>query len=208
MKQPHSPPGAADVLTPVADRILRASSGGREDSYTRLVVRGPGSAEGKKLLQQVKPEQLLARPVADREAADALLAGLWLWHDWLDESHTISQSIASPTGSFWHAIMHRREGDFSNSKYWYARCRSHPVLRLIAARATEVLKGDLIDARRAGGLLREGFDTYAFVELVESVHDRPKDPSYAAAVKLQQLEWQELFGACARAAVGVGELGI
>jgi hypothetical protein len=150
----------------------------------------------------VKPEQLLARPVADRQAADALLAGLWLWHDWLDESHTISQSIASPTGSFWHAIMHRREGDFSNSKYWYARCRSHPVLRLIAAKAGEVLKGDLIDARRAGGLLREGFDTDAFVDLVESVHANPKDASYPAAVKLQQLEWRELFDACARAAVG------
>ena len=112
------------------------------------------------------------------------------------------------TGSFWHAIMHRREGDFPNSKYWYARCRSHPVLRLIAARAGEVLKGDLIDARRAGGLLGEGFDTYAFVELVESVHDNPEDPSHAAAVKLQQLEWHELFNACARAAAGAGELGI
>ena len=66
----------------------------------------------------------------------------------------------------------------------------------------------LIDARRAGGLLREGFDTDAFVELVEQVHDRPNDPSHTAAVRLQQLEWQELFGACARAAVGVGELGI
>src|SRR5215208_5107788 len=197
MTPPHAHPAAADVLTPVADNILRASPGGREDSYTRLVVRGGGSAEGKKLLQNVKPEQLLARPVADRQAADALLAGLWLWHDWLDESHTISQSIASQTGSFWHAIMHRREGDFSNSKYWYARCRSHPVLRLIAARAGEVLKGDLIDARRAGGLLRDGFDADAFVDLVESVHNNPSHPSHAAAVKLQQLEWEELFAACA-----------
>jgi hypothetical protein len=40
------------------------------------------------------------------------------------------------------------------------------------------------------------------------VHGKPKDPSHAAAVKLQQLEWQELFNACARAAVGAGELGI
>jgi hypothetical protein len=58
----------------------------------------------------------------------SVLSALWLWHDYLDESHIISQKIDTPTGSFWHAIMHRREGDFSNSKYWYARCADHPAL--------------------------------------------------------------------------------
>jgi hypothetical protein len=195
---------AADPLSPLAQQLIRAAP----DGYRKLTVAGPPSAAARKLLGNVTPAQLLTAPVTSSSAGQALLAGLWLWHDCLDESHTISQSIASQTGSFWHAIMHRREGDFSNSKYWYARCRSHPVLRLIAARASEVLKGDLIDARRAGGLLGEGFDTYAFVELVEAVHDKPKDPSHAAAVRLQQLEWQELFNACARAAVGAGEMGI
>jgi hypothetical protein len=197
-------PEAADPLSPFAQELIRAAP----DGYRKLTVAGPSPAAARKLLGNVKPAQLLAAPVTSSSAGEALLAGLWLWHDCLDESHTISQSIASQTGSFWHAIMHRREGDFSNSKYWYARCRSHPVLRLVAARASEALKGDLIDARRAGGLLAEGFDTFAFVELVESVHDNPKDPSHAAAVRLQQLEWQELFGACAREAVGAGELGI
>jgi hypothetical protein len=197
-------PAAADPLSPFAQELIQAAP----DSYRKLTVAGPSPTAARKVLGNVKPSQLLAAPVASAAAGEALLAGLWLWHDCLDESHTISQSLASQTGSFWHAIMHRREGDFSNSKYWYARCRSHPVLRLIAARASEVLKGDLIDARRAGGLLGEGFDTYAFVELVESVHDKPKDPSHAGAVRLQQLEWRELFNACAGAAVGRGELGI
>jgi hypothetical protein len=195
---------AADPLSPLAQQLIRAAP----DGYRKLTVADPSPAAAPKLLGSVTPAQLLTAPVTASSAGEALLAGLWLWHDCLDESHTISQSIASQTGSFWHAIMHRREGDFSNSKYWYARCRSHPVLRLIATGASEVLKGDLIDARRAGGLLAEGFDTYAFVELVESVHDKPRDPSYAAAVRLQQLEWQELFNACARAAVGMGALGI
>jgi hypothetical protein len=47
------------------------------------------------------------------------MSGLWLLAGDLDRSHTISQGIGSAEGSFWHGIMHRREGDFSNSKYWF-----------------------------------------------------------------------------------------
>jgi hypothetical protein len=50
-----------------------------------------------------------------------LQAGLWLYVDDLDRSHHVSQSIETPVGSYWHGIMHRREGDFSNAKYWFRR---------------------------------------------------------------------------------------
>src|SRR4051812_21642110 len=106
----------ADVLTPLAMTILQAGGG---EPYARLVVRGAGSPKGKQLLDGVKAAQLVSRPIPARQPADALLAGLWVWPTWLDESHQISQAIASPAGSFWHAILHRREGDFGNSKYWY-----------------------------------------------------------------------------------------
>jgi hypothetical protein len=56
-----------------------------------------------------------------------LAAGLWLYVDDLDRSHTISQGIETPTGSLLHGIMHRREGDFSNSHYWMRRAASHPL---------------------------------------------------------------------------------
>lgn len=59
---------------------------------------------------------------------DALKAGLWLYVDELDRSHDISQGMKNATGSYWHAIMHRREGDFWNSKYWYRNAGSHPAI--------------------------------------------------------------------------------
>ena len=48
----------------------------------------------------------------------AIQAGLWLYVDDLERSHRVSQAIESPIGAYWHSIMHRREGDFSNARYW------------------------------------------------------------------------------------------
>ena len=72
-------------------------------------------------------QEILKQPaLADR--AD-LAAGLWLYVDDLDRSHTVSQSVEDTTGSYWHGIMHRREGDFSNSHYWMRRAAGHPLPR-------------------------------------------------------------------------------
>jgi hypothetical protein len=57
-----------------------------------------------------------------------LASALWLYVDDLDRSHTISQGIETTTGSYWHGIMHRREGDFGNSRYWHHRAAGHPLL--------------------------------------------------------------------------------
>jgi hypothetical protein len=71
--------------------------------------------------------------IADGDMARCSLAGMWLLHDFLDESHTISQGIATTTASYWHGIMHRREGDFSNAKYWFDRVGDHPVFAQLVA---------------------------------------------------------------------------
>ena len=71
--------------------------------------------------------------VRDRAAAQACLAGLWLRINDLDQSHRISQDLATPEGSYLHAIMHRREGDYGNSKYWLRRVGNHPVFARIAS---------------------------------------------------------------------------
>src|SRR4051812_10151891 len=52
---------------------------------------------------------------------DCLNAALWILADNLHESHTICQNIPTIHGSAWHALLHRREADFSNSKYWWRR---------------------------------------------------------------------------------------
>ena len=54
-------------------------------------------------------------------------AGLHLWNDDIDRCHGIAQAHATPEGFYWHAILHRREPDYSNSKYWYRHMGEHPI---------------------------------------------------------------------------------
>jgi hypothetical protein len=70
--------------------------------------------------------------------------GLWLLAGDLERSHSISQDIDTADGSFWHGIMHRREGDFGNAKYWFRRVGSHPVLEQLPAWTNDVY-GDPFD---------------------------------------------------------------
>jgi len=48
--------------------------------------------------------------------------------DDLDRSHRICQGLHDSTGAYWHMIVHRREGDFSNSRYWRSQVGNHPLI--------------------------------------------------------------------------------
>lgn len=175
------------VLSPAARAVLALNP----HAYQALVVI---DAAPPPELAILSPENVLIKP---SDQANAILAGLWLWHDGLEASHQLSQRNDTPTGSFWHAIMHRREGDFANSKYWYARCADHPVLPILAAQASPLL--DPLPADKSLlKLTARGWNPAAFVDLVASVYQSPDDPRYELCVALQRLEWRLLFEHCLR----------
>ena len=186
-----------DPLSPLGRRLLKLDP----QAYAQLVpASGRGNAIARDLLASAQPQDMLTVPMKSRDDARAMIAGLWLWFDWLHESHTISQGIDTPTGSYWHAIMHRREGDFGNSKYWFARCRSHLAMQPLAVQAAGLINTFPAD-KSLLRLILSGWDPNAFVDLVEQVHQSPDDPRHKLAISLQRLEWQTLFDHCTRAAV-------
>lgn len=73
---------------------------------------------------------------------DACRAGLLLWNDDLEASHHIAQNIEDATGSFWHAIMHRREGDAANANYWWRKTGAHPAFDDVHRAAVGALRDE------------------------------------------------------------------
>jgi hypothetical protein len=185
-----------DILSAPARAVLRLNAA---SAYARLVATQEGPDEARTLLDALAPDQLLNRFTSSGDDGRAMLAGLWLWHDFLPESHQLAQQLDTPNGAYWHAIMHRREGDFSNSKYWLARCTNHPIYPTLAVRGDDVIRPYPAD-KSVFRLTSQGWNPGAFVDLVEQVHARPADPRHGLAVAIQQLEWRLLFDHCTRAA--------
>jgi len=137
--------------------------------------------------------------VSNRDMAACCVSGLWLLHNFLDESHRISQGIATVSGSYWHGIMHRRQPDFSNAKYWFRRVGNHPVYPSLW-KSAKTIAADFPqddDAVRLAGA--SSWDAFSFVDLCESSL-RGSAPYEPFCRSVAQAEWQLLFDYCYRQA--------
>lgn len=129
--------------------------------------------------------------VHDREPAQACISGIWLYHDFLDESHSISQELSGWIGSYWHGIMHRREPDASNAKYWFRRVPENPVFEKLAADVAElgfVLTGTV-------------WDPFTFIDRCERERGQGGNGEMICR-RVQLHEMQLLFDHCFRKALG------
>ena len=146
---------------------------------------GSGSPEMqfREVLERLTLDEAFAHvQVSDESMAQCCLSGAWLLCDFLDESHTISQSVSTTSGSYWHGIMHRREGDFSNAKYWFRKVGDHPLFEQLA---------------NASGQGR--WDPFEFVDRCQRAVRQGENEDECR--RLQQLEWELLFGYCYRSAI-------
>ncbi|HUG17971.1 MAG TPA: hypothetical protein VMM56_03275, partial [Planctomycetaceae bacterium] len=128
--------------------------------------------------------------------AKAVKSGVLLIHDFLEASHSISQSIEGEgthnNGDYWHALMHRREPDFGNSKYWFRSVGKHPVYSELSSAAVSLASSFNCSevSSWVDRLTSRGWDAFAGVDFFQEAHQAVRQGSelHLFAVKLQMLE--------------------
>ena|SRR5882672_5027834 len=139
-------------------------------------------------------DEILPRLKIPEEREQLIRALVLLWHDHLEAAHVIAQMIDNADGAFVHAIMHRREPDYGNAKYWFRRVGNHPAFAAMAERVTM-----LRNAKGQPALLRRlapngEWDAFALVDLCEEAASRkPGDTTVRVLREIQRIETEALL---------------
>jgi hypothetical protein len=184
-----------------ATRFGSAMASLLNDHIPALGPGAPNETLRPRLAELTVEKAFAGRNIVDQDSARCCLSALWLWHDFLDESHRISQDIETVDGSYWHGIMHRREPDYGNAKYWFRRVPKHAILEPLAAAARELAAGQQLDAAAEFLATQARWDSSRFVDLCEAIA-RGRTPCELLAREIARLEWQLLFDHCYRRAIG------
>ena len=153
------------------------------------------------LLERMSVAQSFPEPPADEAMAKACLAALWLLHGFGETCHRMVQRLPTPTGNYWHGIYHRREGDFSNSKYWFRRTGAHPILAPLREAVRDLGLKDVTGGRASelAGLTQ--WDPERFVDACAAAREQGGQDE-ANCRLIQKLEWEILFDFGFRSAIG------
>lgn len=157
---------------------------------------GPGPRAGilsEEELNRSLDKEFLAQKIS-RAQTELIRALLLLWHDHLEAAHVIAQDSQNAHGSFIHGILHRREPDYSNAKYWFHRVGQHPCFPEIARRVTALLE-ETKSADSKKNLIPNGrWDAIAFIDFCQSAARRPiADGQHRLAREIQRIETEVLL---------------
>lgn len=188
-------PGVADLIT-----------GPHRPAALPALVPGPPRLPDE---LRVAIDELTLSSTSSSEDVVATRAGLFQIHGDLERSHELAQSIEGwgqhANGDYWHAIMHRREPDYGNSKYWFRRVGQHPIFAQLADEATEILGGNsgLEFANWQVRLCNSGWDAMAFVDLCQQSARDESAPLARTATEIQFIEMLLLLKATVADATGL-----
>jgi hypothetical protein len=156
---------------------------------------GPGPRTGVETLATLKAKVDAALATSDiaGSRAELIRATVFLWHDHLEAAHELAQAVENRDGSYVHAIMHRREPDYSNAKYWFRRVGQHACFSELAVRAGDLLQAAGPIKLPAPLISRGQWDAFALVDACEMEADAREEKRCRLLRQVQALEFELLL---------------
>ena len=135
-------------------------------------------------LREADDAKVFGDPAPNPGAPTALVrAGLFYYHNALEDAHKEAQKGEGDLASYWHGMVHRREGDFENARYWMRRAGEQPVFQEMQHRASD---GSPHMSRQAN------WDPYLFINLCEQY--KYGEVEYKKEIgHLQKVEFAAIF---------------
>ena len=140
-----------------------------------LAALGPGPRVQRQFIPDLE-ESLSAIFATGKQSAKQqvlIRALILLWHDHLDEAHELAQEVTTADGSLIHGIMHRREPDYANAKYWFRNAGQHPAYELIGPLAEAIPSSPSERALHDRFNRDETWDPFAFVDCCQEEAESP-----------------------------------
>jgi hypothetical protein len=128
------------------------------------------------------------RPIGKPPMLTLVRGGLLYALDAIDEAHKIFQDSPGDLGSYWHGMVHRREGDFDNARYWFRRTGELTFFGELHSAAS---------AYSADMGRQSNWDPYLFTGACEQARFGETEGLKDLAT-LQRLEFEAIFAYCWR----------
>ena len=164
-----------------------------------LVQRNPTQPDLILQIQTITLESLLGQAVCNESMAKATKAGLFLILDAWGEAHALAQELDTIEGSYWHGIVHRREPDAGNAKYWFRRVGHHPVFHQLGCEET---RQTLPATVAFDHIVQTGaWDPFTFIDLCMACDSGIQPELKMELLTLQTIEIQLLLAHCVQHAM-------
>jgi len=125
-------------------------------------------------------------------------AALWLRLGLIDRAHEIVQDGKRGTAAYLHGVVHRLEGDYWNSKYWFRQVRDESLLKTIGTKIIHSLEDSRYWelALELNLILSNQFQFDAFVDTCATLMKTPlkSDTTASMVQQIVKSEWLAMLG--------------